>query len=172
MTTPKAPPKWEDVSAHHGAVAWKLTKTGIASRARKVRYLWDLRWHEENRAVAQGDADLQQHHCLICRRGLGTQAHILCECPALSQVRLSNHIDFNRAARRLLHFCPTTTVPGPPSTAPPRPTRLWVHVAPPPSDYVAGHSPPPPQDGTGTPRPHPPHATRDYWDSRLGEDHG
>ena len=34
-------------------------------------------------------------------RGLGTQAQILCECPALSQVRLSNHIDFNRAARRL-----------------------------------------------------------------------
>ena len=30
-----------------------------------------------------------------------TLSHILCECPALSQVRLSNHIDFNRAARRL-----------------------------------------------------------------------
>ena len=97
----EAPPKREDVSAHHGAVAWQLTKKGIASRARKVRRLWDLRWHEENRDVAQGDADLQQHHCLICRRGLGTQAHILCECPALSQVRLSNHMDFNRAARRL-----------------------------------------------------------------------
>ena len=44
-----APPKWGDVSAHHGAVAWQLTKKGIASRGRKVRHLWDLRWHEENR---------------------------------------------------------------------------------------------------------------------------
>ena len=87
------PPKLGDISAHHGAVAWQLT--------RKIRYLCDLRWHQENRAVAQGAADLQQYQCLICRRGLGTQAHILCECPILSQVRLSNHIDFNRATRRL-----------------------------------------------------------------------
>ena len=49
------------------------------------RHLWDLRWHEENRAIAQGVSDLHQHHCLICRRGLGTQAHILCKCPALAQ---------------------------------------------------------------------------------------
>ena len=78
-----------------------LNKKGIAGRARKIRHLWDLRWHEENRAIAQGVSDLHQHHCLICRRGLGTQAHILCECPALAQIRLSNHIDFNKAVRRL-----------------------------------------------------------------------
>ena len=96
-----APPKWEGASAQHGAVAWQLTKKGIAGRARKIRHLWDLRWHEENQAVAQGVSDLHKHHCLIYRRGLGTQAHILCECPVLAQVRLSNHIDFNRAVRRL-----------------------------------------------------------------------
>ena len=96
-----APPKWEGVSAQHGAFAWQLTQKGIAGRARKIRHLWDLRWHEENRAIAQGVSDTQQHHCLICRRGLGTQAHIICECPALAQIRLSNHIDFNRAIRRL-----------------------------------------------------------------------
>ena len=61
----EATPKWGAVSAHHGAVAWQLTKKVIASRAPKIRHLWDLRWHEENRAVAQGAAALQQHHCLI-----------------------------------------------------------------------------------------------------------
>ena len=35
----EAPPKWEAVSAHHGAAAWQLTKPGITSRARKVRHL-------------------------------------------------------------------------------------------------------------------------------------
>ena len=27
----------------------------------KIIHLWDLRWQEENRAIAQGSADLQQH---------------------------------------------------------------------------------------------------------------
>ena len=44
-----------------GAVAWQLTKKGMASRVQKIRHLWDLQWHEEKRAVAQGTADLQQH---------------------------------------------------------------------------------------------------------------
>ena len=35
----EATPKWGDVSAHHGAVAWQLTKKVIASRARKIRHL-------------------------------------------------------------------------------------------------------------------------------------
>ena len=51
--------------------------------------------------VAWGKPRHSTGYCRICRRGLGTQAHILCECPALSQVRLKNHIDFNRASRRI-----------------------------------------------------------------------
>ena len=66
-------PKWGDVSAHPGAVAWQLTKKGMASRAQKIRHLWDIRWHEEKRAVAQGTADLQQHRL--------PPRHILCEGP-------------------------------------------------------------------------------------------
>ena len=92
-----APSKWGGVSAHHGAVAWQLTKKGIA--ARKIRHLWDFLWHEENRAVAQGAADLQQHHCPLYRRGLSKQAH------SSASVRLSNHIDLNR----VIHCLP----PGP-----------------------------------------------------------
>ena len=74
-------PKWTGVSSHHGAVVWQLTKKGISSRARKIRHLWDLRWHEENLAIAQGASDLQQHHCLICRRGLATNHG----CPSTSR---------------------------------------------------------------------------------------
>ena len=286
-----APPKWAGASAQHGATAWQLTQKGIAGRARKIRHLWDLRWHEENRAIAQGVSDLHQHHCLICRRGLGTQAHIICECPALAQIRLSNHIDFNRVVRRLppgpertlgqaivhlLHFhqpleergqlwtglwtaahrhliqgalagCTlragrkilrdlstraatcvthrwtlyqealadytnreaapsptdvddspqmTPTSPssrtlsppqlrGPPGTPHTRRRRFRGHPsrpstgrgttpAPPPTHATAtmtadtAHRP----DGTTTPCPRPPHATCNFWDSRMGEDHG
>ena len=49
--------------------------------------------------------------------------------------------------------------------------------APPPLPSINATKPlatgtPPIPDGTGTPYPRPPYATRDFWDSRLGEDHG
>ena len=47
-----APPLWEGTSSRFAARIWFLGQRGIARRGRKVRHLWDLRWHGENKAVA------------------------------------------------------------------------------------------------------------------------
>ena len=50
-----APTKWAGTSARFAARLWDLSNRGIAQCGRKVRYIWDLRWHGENRASAHSD---------------------------------------------------------------------------------------------------------------------
>ena len=44
--------RWEGAAVHLAARAWQLSQRGVAKRGAKVRHLWDLRWHGENKAVA------------------------------------------------------------------------------------------------------------------------
>ena len=52
-----APAKWEGTSARFAARLRDLSKRGIAQRGWKVRHIWDLGWHGENRAVANPTQD-------------------------------------------------------------------------------------------------------------------
>ena len=78
-----APAKWVGTSARFAGRIWDLSKRGIAQRGRKVRHIWDLRWHGENRAVANPSQDDALHQCALCGHPQCGLAHIVCACPHL-----------------------------------------------------------------------------------------
>ena len=88
-----APPLWEGTSSRFAARIWHLGQRGIASRGRKVRHIWDLRWHGENQAIADPDNREAHSRCGLCAHPHCGLAHIICECPRLSHLRASVHSD-------------------------------------------------------------------------------
>ena len=82
-----APPKWEGTSARFAARIRDLGKRGIAQRGRKARHIWDLRWHGENRAIANPAQDTDSHCCGLCGHPQCSLAHIICDCPRNTHAR-------------------------------------------------------------------------------------
>ena len=95
-----APPKWAGTSARFAARLWNLSNRGIAQRGRKVRHIWDLRWHGENRAVANPTQDASLHQCGLCGHPHCGLAHIICECPNLTHARDGARSDLRYFATR------------------------------------------------------------------------
>ena len=58
--------------------------------------LWDLRWHGENWAVASHSTDPQESACPICHR-FWSQAHVLCDCPGITDARLEGQFNLSIA---------------------------------------------------------------------------
>ena len=88
-----APPHWEGTTARFAARIWDLGKRGIAQRGRKVRHIWDLRWHGENRAIADPHLHEALHSCELCSHPTCGLAHIICECPRLTHARADARLD-------------------------------------------------------------------------------
>ena len=73
----------------------------MVSRDHKVRHLWDLRWHEVKRAVAQGDAVFSS----IAALSVGSDS-------ARNRTSsVSDHIDLNGPWARKSYTCSTSTSP-------------------------------------------------------------
>ena len=70
-----------------------MGKRGIARRGRKVRHIWDLRWHGENRGIADPTHDDALHRCGLCGQPHCGLAHIICASPYLSHARDSARSD-------------------------------------------------------------------------------
>ena len=111
-----APAKWVGTSARFAGRIWDLSKRGIAQRGRKVRHIWDLRWHGENRAVANPSQDDVLHQCVLCGHPQCGLAHIVCACPHLSHTR--------DGARSDLHTFVTRQPPTPAARVMQRYTQL------------------------------------------------
>ena len=111
-----APAKWVGTSAQFAGRIWDLSKRGIAQRGRKVRHIWDLRWHGENRAVANPSQDDVLHQCVLCGHPQCGLAHIVCACPHLSHTR--------DGARSDLHTFVTRQPPTPAARVMQRYTQL------------------------------------------------
>ena len=86
-----APTKWAGTSARFAARLWDLSNRGIAQRGRKVRHIWELRWHGENRAIANPKQDASHHQCGLCGHPQCGLAHTICECPHLTHARDGAH---------------------------------------------------------------------------------
>ena len=81
------PAKWAGTSARFAGRISDLRKRGLAQGGRKVRHIWDLRWHGENRAVANPTQDDALHQCDLCGHPQCGLAHIICACPHLTHAR-------------------------------------------------------------------------------------
>ena len=92
-----APPLWECTSSRFAARIWNLGQRGIARKGRKVRHIWDLRWHGESKAIADPANGTALSCCELCGHSVCGLAHIVCECPSLSHMRANFHHD-------LVHF--------------------------------------------------------------------
>ena len=111
-----APAKWAGTSARFAGRIWDLNHRGISQRGRKVRHIWDLRWHGENRAVANPTQDDALHQCELCGHPQCGLAHIVCACPHLSHTR--------DGARSDLHTFVTRQPPTPAARVMQRYTQL------------------------------------------------
>ena len=88
-----APSLWEGTSSRFAARIWTLGQRGIARKGRKVRHIWDLRWHGENKAIADPTNGTALSRCGLCGHPVCGLGHIVCECPSLSSLRESIHHD-------------------------------------------------------------------------------
>ena len=95
-----ASPHWEGTTARFAACIWDLGKRGIAQRGRKVRHIWDLRWHGENRAIADPSPQETPYNCVLCGHPTCGLAHIICECPCLTHARADARLDLRLFATR------------------------------------------------------------------------
>ena len=95
-----APPIWLASRRPVGKLSEHQHTQPLRSRMHTLRTLWDLRWHGENRAVASHSTDPQVSACPICHR-FWSQAHVLCDCPGTTDVRLEGQLDLSIAPSRL-----------------------------------------------------------------------
>ena len=72
----------------------------LRSRSHTLRTLWDLRWHGENRAVAEHSTDPKVSACPLCHR-YWSQAHVLCECSGFTGPRWGGQLDLTIAISQL-----------------------------------------------------------------------
>ena len=98
--TPGGPASLVCVQPAEGDLVWPSTTTTLRKRVHRLRTLWDLRWHGENRATASHSTDPQVSACPICHR-FWSQEHVLCGCPSSTDARLGGSLDLAITISRL-----------------------------------------------------------------------
>ena len=71
----------------------KFTSSAPYQCGRKVRNIWDLRWHGENRAIADPTQDEALHRRGLCGHPSCGFGHIICACPHTTHARASARSD-------------------------------------------------------------------------------
>ena len=79
---------------------WLPKGQPLRKRVQDFRTVWDLRWHDKNRAVATESRDPKASECAICHR-YWSQAHVLCDCPGTTSARTEGALDLTIAVIRL-----------------------------------------------------------------------
>ena len=59
-----AEPIWEGTKTEFSAIQYELTTQPRGEKARRVRVIWDKRWHGCNRA--KGDCEEEETNCILC----------------------------------------------------------------------------------------------------------
>ena len=75
----RAPPLWEGNSTRFAARVWDLSLRGRASRGKKVRHIWELRWHGEIKAITDPANGAALSRCGLCAHPSCSLAHIFFE---------------------------------------------------------------------------------------------
>ena len=75
----RAPPLWEGNSNRFAARVWDLSLRGRASRGKKVRHIWELRWHGEIKAITDPANGAALSRCGLCAHPSCSLAHIFFE---------------------------------------------------------------------------------------------
>ena len=96
-----APPLWLASLLSTGIPSGNLSRQPLCKRVHSLRTLWDLRWHDENRAVAAHSMDPQVSACPICNH-YWSQEHVLCDFPSTTDARLGGTLDLNITIYRLI----------------------------------------------------------------------